>query len=144
MSDYTARTATPAVSDAEAKVPDDYAKFGQHGECVFEFDTLREHLRSQFPPCPNCGCRTSDDADSRDCGCDAGCNDGPEAPGVNVLVSQAREAGRAEGTAALADRIRRELPSRTRSARGAVDQFVYAADVIALLDTPAAATGEDT
>jgi len=64
-----------------------YAKFGIHAECVADFDRLREHLCEQFPPCPECGCRTSDDADGRDCGCDAGCNDGVYPPGVNVLLA---------------------------------------------------------
>jgi transcriptional regulator with XRE-family HTH domain len=43
----------------------------------------------QLPPCPACGCRTEGDPDATECGCDAGCNDGPYAPGVNVLIARA-------------------------------------------------------
>lgn len=51
-------------------------------------------LRDELPPCPGCGCRTTADADSSECGCDEGCNDGPHAPGINVLIAQAVAAER--------------------------------------------------
>jgi hypothetical protein len=85
---------TPRVAAGAACVstpPDDYARYGAHAECVAEFDRLRDYMREQFPPCPSCGCRTIGDADSRDCGCDAGCNDGVYPPGVNVLILQASQ-----------------------------------------------------
>lgn len=49
-------------------------------------------LRSELPPCPSCGCALPSDPDQRECGCDAGCNDGPHAPGVNALVTGYKKA----------------------------------------------------
>jgi hypothetical protein len=45
------------------------------------------------PVCPECGCQTRQDADASHCRCDAGCNDGPDAPGVNVLRMLAHAIG---------------------------------------------------
>lgn len=47
-----------------------------------------ERLAGYLPACPGCGCRTPDDPDGRECGCDEGCNDGDLPPGVEVLTRQ--------------------------------------------------------
>lgn len=63
-------------------------------EIAADYERLIEKVRQELPPCPACGCRTTDDADGRDCGCDAGCNDGEHAPGINVLLIAERKAER--------------------------------------------------
>lgn len=47
-----------------------------------------EELRAEFPATPGCGCRAPNEPDQRECGCDAGCNDGENAPGVQVLMDE--------------------------------------------------------
>lgn len=81
---------------------DDYSKYGEHAGCVREFDELRDGLMAQFPPCPECGCRTPDDADAKECGCDAGCNEAVEyPPGVTVILARAVKAERERLLSAL-------------------------------------------
>lgn len=47
--------------------------------------------RDALPACPECGCTLPGDPDASECGCDAGCNDGPHAPGINALIAAERE-----------------------------------------------------
>ena len=49
-----------------------------------------EATADALPPCPACGCRLPGDPDARECVCDAGCDDGPHAPGVNAIIAAAR------------------------------------------------------
>jgi hypothetical protein len=46
-------------------------------------------LRQALPACTACGCVTPGDPDGRECGCDAGCNDGVHPPGVNQMLAGA-------------------------------------------------------
>lgn len=66
---------------------------GQQTHIGYYEDRARRALEAAaaLPPCPACGCRTLSDPDARECGCDAGCNDGPHAPGVNALIAAERE-----------------------------------------------------